>query len=122
LYAGIGANVALRNPTDLGYLAAGCLGVGVSSADGWVLPCGVGAGWLHALPGLGGRHALGPYAGPVGHRGSDNGAARYGVGLSYMYFPKGIGNPGWVLGLTPALGRDGGRTRGRLLVNLGYQF
>jgi len=58
----------------------------------------------------------------VGHRSDNHGNARYGAGISYMYFLEGIDGRGLVLGVTPAVGNDSGHTKGRLLFNVGYQF
>ncbi|MBI3606948.1 MAG: hypothetical protein HY207_03160 [Nitrospirae bacterium] len=124
LYSGLGINLGLKRSTDFRYLGVGCLGVGHSDSAGWSLPCGVGVGWIWAniLPGLGNQHGVGFYAGPVGHRSDDNGKDRYGMGISYMYFWKGIDSRGLVVGVTPAVGNDGGQTKGRVLITIGYQF
>ncbi len=124
LYSGLGINLALKSTTDFRYVGAGCIGVGYSDNDGRNVACGVSAGWVWAnlLPGLGSKHGLGLYAGPVGHRNDNHGKARYGAGISYMYFSGGIDGRGLVLGVTPAVGNDGGQTKGRLLFNIGYQF
>ena len=127
LYSGIGVNVGLRSESDFKYVAAGCPGIGYSSNSGWVLPCGIGAGWIWTglLSKDDNRNGFGLYIGPVG---SDNRVnkneykARYGVGVTYVYFLQGVGANGWNFGITPAIGEEGGITKASVLLNVGYVF
>jgi len=127
MYSGMGVNVGLRRGNNFGYVAAGCMALGYGDASGWILPCGVGAGWIWTdlLPTANDRHGLGFYLGPVGispdKYGYDD-KARYGVGFTYLYFFNGVNASGWNVGITPALGKQGGDRKGSLLINLGYQF
>src|SRR5665647_3099965 len=87
LYSGLGVNTALRGDNYIGYVAAGCLGA-MSSSSGWVVPCGIAAGWLRTdlLTKANNRHGIGLYAGPVGYQYNKT---RYGVGFTYEYFMQG---------------------------------
>jgi len=127
LYAGIGINIGLRTDHDLKYFAAGCPAIGRSDESGWILPCGVGLGWMRSdlLSRSNNKHGLGIYLGPVGiNKGEhlDDDKARYGLGVTYAYFFSGINAKGWLVGITPAIGKDDNKTKGSLLVNGGYQF
>jgi len=127
LYGGIGLNVGLRRENDFRYVAAGCIAFGYGDASGWILPCGVGAGWIWTdlLPTANDRHGLGFYLGPVGIRPDKYGyddKARYGVGITYLYFFNGVNASGWNVGITPAVGKEDGDRTGSLLINAGYQF
>ncbi len=127
LYSGIGVNAALRSENDFKYVAAGCTGIGYSTNSGWILPCGVAAGWLWTglLSSTSNRHGLGLYAGPVGinkGRNKNDDKARCGLGVTYIYFSNGSNTKGWNLGITPALGQENGKTKGGLLLNAGYPF
>ena len=124
LYSGIGVNTGRRGEHSFGYLAAGC-SVGYSSANGWDVPCGVGAGWIWTdlLTKANDRHGLGVYVGPVRTRGAIGDRKEvYGAGLTYVYFfGDGIAK-GWNLGITPTVGKKYGDYRAGLLINAGYQF
>jgi hypothetical protein len=127
LYSGVGVNVGLRGSNDFAYLALGCIGLGYSDNSGWLLPCGIGAGWIWTglFSKTDNHHGLGIYAGPVGVDGGDNGdddTAIYGLGITYVYFLRGIDSTGWSFGITPTIGKDDGDTKGGLLLNAGYQF
>lgn len=127
LYGGIGVNIGLRTDDDLKYIAAGCPAIGHSDNSGWKLPCGIGIGWIWSgiLSKTSNRHGLGFYLGPVGvnkSEGTDDDTARYGLGVTYAYFFKGINSKGWHIGITPAISREDENTKGNLLVNGGYQF
>ena len=122
LTSGLGVNAALRSENHMGYIAAGCLGIGYSNEQGWILPCGIGAGWIQTdlLTNANNHHGLGIYVGPVGM--NDDKKARYGVGVTYVYFMQGVNAKGWNFGFTPATGQDNGTDKGSLLINVGYQF
>lgn len=122
LYSGIGVNAALKGDNHIGYVSAGCIGIGHSDNSGWILPCGIGAGWIwtNLLTNANNRHGIGLYAGPVGMNEDDK--ARYGVGITYVYFLQGVKAKGWHFGITPAIGKENGDTKGSLLINAGYQF
>jgi hypothetical protein len=122
LTSGIGVNAALRGDNHMGYIAAGCLGIGKSSGQGWILPCGIGAGWIQTdlLTKANNHHGLGVYVGPVAK--NANNKARYGVGVTYVYFLQGVNAKGWNFGVTPATGQENGKAKGSLLINVGYQF
>jgi hypothetical protein len=122
LTSGLGVNAALRSDSHMGYIAAGCLGIGKSDQQGWILPCGIGAGWIQTdlLSNANNHHGLGVYVGPVGK--NENNRARYGVGVTYVYFLQGVSAKGWNLGVTPATGQQNGKAKGSLLINVGYQF
>ena len=124
LYSGIGVNLGRRSENTFGYLAAGC--GAISNVDGWKLPCGGGAGWIRTdlLTKTNNRHGLGIYVGPVGHNAVANGdwKARYGAGLTYVYFFGDVVARGWSIGVTPTVGKKYGDYRGGLLVDIGYQF
>jgi len=69
LTSGLGVNAALRGDNHMGYIAAGCTpGIGYSNEQGWILPCGIGAGWIQTdlLTNANNHHGLGIYVGPVG--------------------------------------------------------
>lgn len=132
-YAGFGINLALESEYNLRYIALGCVAVSHSEIGGTAAACGIGLGWInaHILTQSNERHGLGIYLGPVGFKeinsfknGSPHQILRsiYGVGLTYAYYFKGIGNGGWNLGLTPALGPREGEIKGFLLGQVGYQF
>ena len=124
LYSGIGVNVGRRADHSFGYLAAGC-SVGYSSANGWDVPCGVGAGWIWTdlLTKASDRHGLGIYVGPVSTKGSAGDRKEvYGAGLTYVYFFGDGVAKGWNLGITPTVGKKYGDYRRGLLINFGYQF
>lgn len=120
LYSGLGVNVALRSDSQFGYVAAGCLGV-MSSASGWIVPCGIGAGWLWTdlLSKANNRHGIGLYAGPTEYRYNKT---RYGLGATYEYFLDGVNSNGWNFGTTLAGRRENGKARATLFINTGYQF
>jgi hypothetical protein len=120
LYSGLGVNAALKGDNHIGYVAAGCLGA-MSSSSGWVVPCGIAAGWLRTdlLTIANNRHGIGLYAGPVGYH---NNKTRYGVGLTYEYFMQGVNNRGWNFGTTLATRRENGTAKETLFINTGYQF
>lgn len=122
LYSGIGVNAALKGDSHIGYVSAGCIGIGYSDNSGWILPCGIGAGWIwtNLLTKTNNRHGLGLYAGPVGVNKNDK--ARYGIGVTYVYFLQGVNTKGWNVGITQAVGKENGNTKGSLLINVGYQF
>jgi hypothetical protein len=126
LYSGLGINVALRGVSHIGYVAAGCVAIGhfsSSNTSEWLLPCGIGAGWIWTglLTKANNRHGIGLYAGPVGD--TDNGkVARYGLGVTYEYFLEGVNNNGWNFGITPTIGQKNGKTKGGFFLNTGYQF
>ena len=128
LYSGIGVNVGLRSKNNFGYIAAGCIGIGRSDNSGWLTPCGVGVGWIWSglFSNSNNRHGIGVYLGPVGiesnSANSDNNDAIYGAGITYIYFMHGINSAGWIFGLTPTIGKDGGSIKGGLLLNAGYHF
>ena len=127
LYSGIGVNAGLRSVNDFKYIAAGCVGIGYSTNSGWILPCGIGAGWMWTglLSKDDDRNGFGVYVGPVGiNKGNTENEykARYGVGITYVYFLNGISANGWNIGITPAIGKEKGNTKGSLLLNIGYQF
>ena len=127
LYSGFGVNLGLRGENNFGYIAAGCIGVGYSDNSKWLLPCGIGAGWLWSglFSKANNRHGLGLYVGPVGVDGGDNGeddTVVYGVGITYVYFLRGIHSSGWNFGITPAAGQYDGDVKGSLLLNIGFQF
>jgi len=125
LYSGIGVNVGRRGEHTFGYLAAGC-SVGYSSANGWDVPCGVGAGWIWTdlLTKANDRHGLGIYVGPVRTRKTLDSDAKavYGAGLTYVYFFGDSVAKGWNLGITPTVGKIYGNYRAGALINIGYQF
>ena len=122
LTSGLGVNAALRGDNHMGYIAAGCIGIGYSNGQGWMLPCGIGAGWIQTdlLTNANNHHGLGVYIGPVGIN-ADN-KARYGVGVTYVYFMQGVNAKGWNFGFTPATGQENGKAKSSLLINVGYQF
>lgn len=122
LTSGLGVNAALRGDNHMGYIAAGCVGIGYSSVQGLILPCGIGAGWIQTdlLTNANNHHGLGIYVGPVGI--NDDKKARYGVGVTYVYFMQGVNAMGWNFGFTPATGQENGTSKGSLLINVGYQF
>lgn len=127
LYAGFGVNIGLRSEKDFKYIAAGCPAIGYSDNSGWKLPCGIGIGWIWSgiLTNKNNKHGLGIYLGPVGvdnGKGADDDKARYGIGITYEYFFKGINTNGWHIGITPAMGKEDDNVKGSLLVNGGYQF
>lgn len=123
LYSGLGVNAALKGDNYIGYVAAGCVATGYSSGSGWILPCGIGVGWIWTdlLTKTNNRHGIGFYAGPVGYK-DNKSVARYGLGFTYEYFLQGISNKGWNFGITPAAGQLNGKTKGSLFINAGYQF
>ena len=122
LTSGLGVNAALRSDNHMGYIAAGCLGIGKSNEQGWILPCGIGAGWIQTdlLSNANNHHGIGVYAGPVAK--NSHNKARYGVGVTYVYFAQGINAKGWNFGVTPATGQENGKAKGSILINVGYQF
>jgi len=122
LTSGLGFNAALRGDNHMGYISAGCMGIGYSDTSGWILPCGIGAGWIQTdlLSKANNHHGLGIYVGPVGINANDK--ARYGVGVTYVYFWQGINATGWNAGITPAAGIENESTKGSLLINVGYQY
>lgn len=122
LTSGLGVNTALRGDNHMGYIAAGCLGIGYSNENGWILPCGIGVGWIQTdlLTNANNHHGLGVYLGPVGIN-NDN-KARYGVGVTYAYFMQGVNAKGWNFGFTPSTGQENGTAKGSLLINVGYQY
>jgi len=127
LYSGIGVNAGLRSINDFKYIAAGCVGIGYTDNSEWILPCGIGAGWLWTglLSNDDHRNGFGIYVGPVGiNKGNteNEDKAIYGVGITYVYFLKGISTNGWNIGITPAIGKEKNDTKGFLLLNAGYQF
>jgi hypothetical protein len=125
LYSGLGVNVGRRGEHSFGYLAAGC-SVGYSAADGWEVPCGVGAGWIWTdlLTKANDRHGLGVYVGPVRTRKTLDSDAKavYGAGLTYVYFFGDGVAKGWNVGITPTVGKIYGNYRAGALINVGYQF
>lgn len=125
LYSGIGVNAGLKNENDFKYIAAGCIGIGHSDNSGWILPCGIGAGWIWTglLSKDDHRNGLGIYVGPVGiNKGNteNKNKARYGLGITYVYFQNGIRANGWNFGITPAISEENGNNKGSLLLNVGY--
>ena len=124
LYSGVGVNIGLRSDGDFKYFAAGCFGIGYSNNSGWRLPCGIGVGWIWAglLSEDDNRNSFGFYVGPVGIDNSNDDKASYGLGVTYLYFLQGINASGWNVGITPAIGKEHGGTKGALLINVGYQF
>jgi hypothetical protein len=48
--------------------------------------------------------------------------ARYGAGLTYVYFFGDTVAKGWNLGITPTVGKKYEDYRGGPLINVGYQF
>jgi hypothetical protein len=122
LTSGLGVNAALRGDNHMGYIAAGCIAIGKSNDQGWILPCGIGAGWIQTdlLTKDNNHHGLGLYVGPVAKNKDDK--AIYGIGVTYVYFPQGVNVEGWNFGVTPATGREDGKAKGSLLINIGYQF
>ena len=122
LTSGLGVNTALRGDNHIGYIAAGCLGIGYSNENGWILPCGIGAGWIQTdlLSNANNHHGLGVYLGPVGK--NEVNKARYGVGVTYAYFMQGVNAKGWNFGFTPATGWENGTAKGSILINVGYQY
>ena len=127
LYSGIGVNAGLKSENDFKYIAAGCIGIGLSTQYGWALPCGIGAGWIWTglLSKEDNRNGFGIYVGPVGiNIGNtvNEDKARYGLGITYVYFLNGISSNGWNFGITPAIGEENGNNKGSLLLNVGYLF
>lgn len=122
LTSGLGVNAALMAENHMGYIAAGCVGIGYSNVHGWLLPCGIGVGWIQTdlLTKANNHHGLGIYVGPVGV--SDAKKARYGVGATYVYFMQGVNAKGWNFGFTPAVGQDNGAAKVVFLINVGYQL
>jgi hypothetical protein len=90
------------------------------------VPCGVGAGWIwtDVLAKANNRHGLGIYVGPVGTTtvSTYDIKARYGAGLTYVYFFGDVVARGWNLGVTPTVGKQYGDYRAGLMINAGYQF
>ena len=124
-YSGLGVNIALITDRDFKYVAVGCLahydGDGGKSGNA----CGAGVGWLRSdwIATDSTKHALGIYLGPVtSRRYKEEIRTEYGAGITYAYFLSGIEKPGLHLGLTPALYRDKGDTKGSIALHLGYQF
>ena len=122
LTSGLGVNAALRGDNHMGYIAAGCIGFGYSNVQGWILPCGIGAGWIQTdlLTNANNHYGLGVYVVPVGM--NDDKKARYGVGVTYVYLLQGVNGKGWNFGFTPATGQENGTAKDSLLINIGYQF
>jgi hypothetical protein len=124
LYSGIGVNVGFRSERDFKYVAAGCAGIGYSDNSGWLLPCGIGAGWIWTdlLSKDDKRNGFGLYVKPVGIDNSNDDKARYGLGVTYAFFLQGLCAGGWNMGITPTLGKEHGDTKVGLFMNVGYQF
>lgn len=123
LYSGLGVNVALRGDNHIGYVSAGCLAIGYAGGSGWILPCGIGMGWIWTdlLTKANNRHGIGLYAGPADY--TDNKKmAIYGLGVTYVYFMQGVNNRGWHFGTTLAPRRENGKAKGLFFINAGYQF
>jgi len=125
-YSGIGINAAKIGNDYMGYLAIGCLGIGYSEVSGWILPCGVGAGWIWTdlFTKANNKHGLGLYVGPASIDKDiyNDDKARYGLGVTYVYFPHGLNSRGLNVGVTPVLWKENGETQGGLMGNIGYQF
>lgn len=120
LYSGLGVNIGVKREHDLRYLAIGCVGFGRSS-DGTESSCGIGAGWIwtNIFP-ANNKSGLGFYVGPIDSD-KDHDTV-YGFGMTYVYFFKGIDGSSWNLGVTPTIGNYDRDTKGRLLLQVGYQF
>ncbi len=121
-YSGVGVNVGLVSPKDLKFLSLGHVGGSGSGNGAW----GGGVGWIRTdlFSSQPGKHGIGLYLGQITTKrsvepGKDDVRGAYGVGLVYSYFLSGMGQPGLVLGLTPAVAEGG---RYALWFQLGYQF
>ena len=126
LYNGLGVNLGFIKNSDLKYVSLGCIAFGYSSSNGISADCGIGAGWMRSdILSENGKHGLGIHIG-VTHNThnthNDRNDAEAFIGIPYAYFFRGMSAAGGNVGLTPILSQNNGKTRGGLLLNLGYQF
>ena len=121
LHAGYGINLAIRNDRSLLFAAIGC---GQSSV---LYRCGDAFSVGYFRSGLFGaqhsRHTLGLYAGQFERTHKGSGDETRGLGIGYVYFPRGISGRGLSLGLGFEVGRTDGRTdHHEVQAQLGVQF
>jgi len=123
LYNGLGANVSVMKESDLRYVSLGCISIGYSSSNGTSSNCGIGAGWMKSdILSENGKHGLGIHIGVTYNTHNDRDDTEVFIGIPYLYFFKEMIAGGWNVGLTPIIGKHNGKTKGGLLLNLGYQF
>jgi len=126
MYSGLGVNYGFVRGDDFSYLSIGCIALGYSEIKGVISNCGPGAGWVKTnLIGEKNKHGIGVYVGPVvinEGSGIDEYKTVYGIGMPYVFFFKEDFSPGWNIGITPVVGHWDGKTKGGVIVQLGYQY
>ena len=126
IYSGLGANYGFIRGDAFSFLSIGCIALGYSETNGLIAPCGPGAGWIKTnLIGENNKHGIGIYVGPIAaNEGStlDKDKTVYGIGMPYVFFFKEDFAPGWNIGITPVVGHWDGKTKGGVILQLGYQY
>lgn len=131
IYSGLGINVSLYEDNDIKYLSYGCFAVVTDTNGNRDSACGLGLGFLKAgILSKGNKHTVGLHLGAIaaarslGKNGDGYGSLDtvYGIGVPYVFFPSGLSDKGFNVGITPSIGNYKGDTLRRLLLQIGYQF
>jgi len=139
-YSGLGTNIGIHSDNDFKYFSVGCMQTDVeeeveeefhqgggSSANA-VPACGTGFGWVRALD-TGSKTGVSFYLGMVDAKVERNPYTRevlenqavYGLGLGYVWFPAGMGNPGMNIGFFTSVARYDSHFTNRMFFQLGFQ-
>lgn len=119
LHSGYGINLGMKNNSSFFYASIGC------GQYNWLHNCDDRYSFGYFRSGLIGsatnRHALGIYFGQLDR--NDTGQATRGIGAGYVYFPSGISERGFTLGLGFEVGETDGHTdHHEFRMQVGVQF